>query len=182
MNSYFARLRQETAALVPGSTTRAARAAYVATATRAAAVWAELGSRTARHPHTRALLLGDLAALEEQLAGHYRAGWNTTRLDREIAGGHTVSAGVLHLVASTETAESLQDRTDGSLVWEEAFGYVLDALVGEADLGRRAELMTRLYLAAYPVIGDDAGVIDRVGAAYVRVAVAQHDYLTEAAV
>lgn len=169
MKIRLAHLRQEIAALVPGTRTRLARNMYFTLGDRAVAVYDELDSASARHAHTRARLISDLAALEDSMGYAMRAGWPSS-YDQDLAEVFSASAALLHLLASTEVAESPELRADGSLVWEEAFGPVLDALTGETDLGRRAELMTRLYLAAYPVLGGDvAETISRVGIAYLRI-------------
>lgn len=172
MSTVTARVRESIAALIPGTRVHAARARYNTLAERQYALWEHLDAAGAAQRHLRALLLGDLAHLEHRLAAVYAIGWTTADDDQTIADATAVSASLLRLVASTEESTALGSRAAGEPAWESAFGHVLDALTDLTDLTTRAEVMTRLYVAAVPVVGDHAAeTLARIGLAYTRAAV-----------
>jgi hypothetical protein len=177
MNIRLAQFRQEAAARRPGSIVRDGRRIYFTLADKAATVWDLLDGPKARYPHTRARLLSGLAVLEQQMGDAYAQGWNVTREDQEITQVCADTSELLQLLASASVAENLEFRTRGSEDWEDAFGHVLDQLVEhQSEPAVLAELATRLYLAAYPVVGGDvAETISRLQTAFVRIALAQQE-------
>lgn len=154
--------------------TRKAQRAYFAAGNKAGAVLDRLDSRKARSRTERAWLLSELALCESEMADHQMPGWPKADDAAEVTEGHRNSADILHMLASTEAAEGAYARTKGPAGWEDVFDHILDDLTGETDIGRRAELCTRLYLAAHPVIGSGAAeTIARIGNSYTRIALAQ---------
>lgn len=169
MNIRLAHLRQEVTALVPGSNVSRARALYFRTADQAVAVYEQLN--TAWYATTRARLMANLAALEGILASAYADGWNTTPFDRELPIAYNLSSTLLYVLASTEAAESPEFRNVAPQAWEDAFGTILDQITAEPLAARRTELMTRLYIAAHPVLGTDvAETIASIRTTYISIA------------
>lgn len=149
--------------------TRKAQRAYFAAGDAAGAVLDRLDGSKGRN--TRARLLSELALYESEMADHQTPGWPKEDDTTEVTEGHRNSADILQLLASTEAADGAYARSKGPDDWEAAFGHVLDDLTGETDLGQRAELCTRLYIAAYPLIGSDAAeTISRIRTSYIRIA------------
>lgn len=151
--------------------TRTARRAYFAASEDAYTVLQRLDGRESRSRMARARLLSDLARLESDMAALIPVAWPNESDSAELATGTRSSALVIQLLATTEAADYPHARGRGSAEWEQAFGHVLDELTGMTDLGHRAELMTRLYLAAHEVVGDVAAeTIARLGTSYTRAA------------
>jgi hypothetical protein len=156
--------------------TRNARRAYNAAEEEAYAVLQRLDGRESRSRTARARNLSELGRLESELAALLPIAWPRNSDSAELAAGTRWSAIVIQMVAGTEAADGPYARSKGPDDWERAFGHVLDELTGVTDLGRRAELMTRLYLAAHPVIGGIAAeTIARLGTSYTRIALAQQE-------
>lgn len=169
-----AALRTELSVLSLRRGVRTARLAYIGAADRRDTAYEELDH--AITPQTRALILSDLAAFEQQMATAAPTAWSSrhdtgpTTQAGMIAAGHETAAQLLHLIADTETGGGAELRAEhGPDHWEHAFGHVLDDLAETTAPARRAELTTRLYIAAHPIVGTDAAeTIARVGDAYTR--------------
>jgi len=139
--------------LHPG--TRRARQAYFAAGERAIATVDRMYTLDWDTPTARARILNDLAAHEQTMADtvtHCR--WNGSA-DAGQAQVHRASAQLLRLIAGTQGTFDHTSRSRGPAQWEQAFGAVLDAMAGQHDPGSLAELTTRLYIAARPVVGSD---------------------------
>lgn len=149
-----------------------ARTAYFATNRRAGEVLRCMETADATDPTTRGRILTEAAGLEYQLGGLVAGGWRQDVLEdgRTLEGAHYDASRLMELVASTETATSHADR-DTEPVWEPDLGLVLDDLTQVTDPAMRAELMTRLYLAAHPLVGGQAAeAIESLRRAYLRLA------------
>lgn len=167
------RLRNELAVFSLHRGTRRARIAYFATGIEAIKAIEALEGHNGHTPHGRARTLSALAAYESTMADLVtQCRWNATN-DQTHAAEHHDTAVLLGLIASTEVAADSYDRAHGPHSWEQAFGVVLDDLAGGTDPGIRAEVMTRLYIAARPVIGNNvAETITCLRDSYVRIALA----------
>lgn len=149
-------LRTERAALSLKRGARTARLGYFAAGDRALEAHARLEGHGAQHATTRARLLSALSARETEMSVLVKGcQWNEEE-DATVSAEHEATGTLLFLLASTESAHGVYNRARGPQHWEEAFGAILDDLTGETDLGHRAELMTRLYIAVHPVIGPAA--------------------------
>jgi hypothetical protein len=152
---------------------RRARIDYYAAATRAAEAMQQIEGRDGRTASGRARLISELAACESAMSVLIKAcRWDTAE-DTAMATEHHANANLLHILATTEVAQGAYARGRGPAEWEQAFGAVLDDLTAEHDFGRRAELFTRLYIAAHPVVGwPVAENIAALRTAYTRLALA----------
>lgn len=168
--SRIARLRQTLASLLPRTTVRTNQTAYYSLGNSAIGLYEELDRTRASQAGARAEILFLLSTTETAMADAYRAGWSAHPDDAVIAAETAVSGQLLRLLGSTEECTDPAVRLRGEEAWETAFGPVLDALTGATDIRRRAELTTRLYLDAQPVVGDAAETISRVHLAYLRAA------------
>ncbi|MBM9509954.1 hypothetical protein [Actinacidiphila acididurans] len=161
----FGVLRQEAAALLPGTSARHHRRAYRENVARLIDLWDEL-DQTWRADACE-LILNDLADTLSRLGRAYREGWRGRRGTRQIAADYDTSATLLELIATTEQKPPAR-RKHASQDWEDAFGDTLDDLAYTFALDERAATLTRLYLAAHTAIGDPADVIARLSTAYCR--------------
>lgn len=133
---------------------RRARIAYLAAVDQAIKTTEALEGHAGRTPGGRARALSALAAHENTMADLVtQCRWRNT--DGHEAADHRDAATLLTIIASTEVAIGAHDRTRGSGQWEQTFGAVLDQLAGVTDLGHRAEIATRLHIAAWPVLGSN---------------------------
>lgn len=159
---------------------RVARANYFACGARCGRTLDRLeSSKSAQSPTQRARILTTYALLESDLGRHNAAGWNpdairSGKTNRYLTSMHEATAELVHLIASTEVAAGRHDRAHGPAEWEEAFGYLLSQLAEEDNVAIRSNLMHRMYLAAYPVVGGDvAEVLATLRGSYTRLALNQ---------
>lgn len=150
-----------------------ARSAYGRAEREAYRVFTEISETTAAGSTARAYLFEEYADMEWRLGMLASVAWPDTAVDAEerpLCVSHYNAALMIRLIASTETAERITDRSIES-AWEPYIGSVLDDLARTSDVGIRAELMTRLHLAACPLVGDAAvEVIEHLRNAYVQIA------------
>jgi hypothetical protein len=163
--------------LLPRLTRRSrARAAYAKAERAAYRVFTETSETTVATPTDLAYLLEESADLEWRLGMLASVAWSDTVVDVEgrlLCDSHYNAALMIRLIASTETAEGIADRSI-ERDWEPYIGAVLDSLACAREAGHRAELLTRLYIAAYPLVGDTAAeYIELLRNTYVQIALNQ---------
>lgn len=153
-----------------------ARTAYAKAERAAYRVFTETSETTVATPTALAYLLEEYANLECRLGFLASIAWPDTVVDAEerpLCVSHYNAAIMIRLVASTETAERITDRSVEP-DWEPCIGTVLDSLSRAREAGHRAELLTRLYIAAYPLVGDTAAeYIELLRNTYVQIALSQ---------
>lgn len=148
------RLRNERSVFSLRRGVRRARIGYLAAGTQAITTVEALEGHAGRTPGGRARALSALAAHENTMADLVtQCRWRNA--EGHEAADHRDAATLLTLIASTEVAVGAHDRTRGPGQWEQVFGAVLDQLAGVADIGYRAEIATRLHIAAWPVLGSN---------------------------
>jgi hypothetical protein len=153
-----------------------ARAAYAKAERAAYRVFTETSETTVATPPALAYLLEEWADQEYRLGLLASVAWPDTVVDAEerpLCDSHYNAALMIRLIASTETAERITDRSIEH-AWEPYIGTVLDSLACTREAGHRAELLTRLYIAAYPLVGDTAAeYIELLRNTYVQIALNQ---------
>jgi hypothetical protein len=171
-------LRNQRTALSLRPGVRAARLRYFAAAQASSDAYDKLAET--KSPQARALLLSTLSACEWHTHDMHVAAWcprtGADEEDQQTVGEHADAAELLHILASTEAAEGPAFRLPAPPEWEDLFGDVLNELSAEKNPARRAELMTRLYIRAQPVLGQIPGeTINTLRTAYIRLALAAHN-------
>lgn len=137
-------------AIGPRLEQRAARRDYYAVTDQTYDVLARMERRNALDADTRARLLTEYAAMQDILRQYCTSGWPL--LDGPDLVVHGDAA---HLVALVAAAESTRMQPIPENPLRVPFRLVLDDLRTARSIGQRCELLTRLYLAAVHIVGED---------------------------